>query len=391
MKRIISTLIQRSIVLLFASTLLISCDQQSSIAKDFVWDEDVKELTGGNLDTWLSKAPFNNELKRFEKDQIFITNTDQVFPFKGRYYNAVEELARDYGPDTLIFQETDILFQDSVWGDLFLDATLLYDDQEVFLRESYLEIGSRFFGGVSAVTDFGGLGAITGVPRSSLYETSVVAKHPKYKTGIYWVSANYQRYLLGFYQQGQLVFETVVPFQGDTLATLNKLKEINTSQGLNIPEWENAEVSDLQEVDQPKTFWQDPFEGIYPIFPIYEVYLKIKDTPFVQDDEARKGDYYFSFPGNGGDVFFYTLMQQTELNKDDFNKENKKLDRYRYIYEDIFYEEHADNGYVKGIAKTYFKGKKYLEIHFAYPETDDEAKQQVHGVLRYIKMFNYEG
>src|SRR5690606_2422645 len=128
----------------------------------------------------------------------------------------------------------------------------------------------------------------------------------------------------------------------------------------------------------------------YPKASVDDVYLKLKDTPFVQDDKARKGDYYFSYPSSGGEVSLYTVMQQTELNKEDFNKANKKLNKYRYSYDDIFYEEHPDNGYMNGIAKTYFKGNKYLEIHFAYPETDKEAKQQVHSVLRYIKMLNYE-
>src|SRR5699024_411549 len=88
-------------------------------------------------------------------------------------------------------------------------------------------------------------------------------------------SANYQNYLLGFYQQGQLVFETVVPLRGgDTLATLDKLKEINQRLGLHIPEWENAEVTGLQKVKQPKTFWQDPFLGMYPGEFGNDVYLK---------------------------------------------------------------------------------------------------------------------
>lgn len=244
-------------------------------------------------------------------------------------------------------------------------------------------MGSPFFGGVEATTD---------MHESSLSETSVFAKHPNYKTGIYWAWSNYQDYLLGFYQKGQLFFETVIPLLGsDTLATLNKLKEINTSLGMNISEWENAKVADLQRVDQPKTFWQDPFLGIYSRDLGNDVYLKIKDTPFAQDDKARKGDYYFSYSANGADVFLYTLMQQTDLNREDFNKANKKMDKYRYSNDDIFYAEQSENGYIKGIAKTYFKGNRYLEIHYGYLENEQEARHQVHSVLRYIKMLNYEG
>ncbi|MGV3761645.1 hypothetical protein [Parapedobacter sp.] len=382
MKRTIFKSGHCTMVMLLTLILLVSCDRQTRTTKDFVWDEDVKELTGGSLHTWLQKAPFDNELDRHGDGVVMITNASQVFPFMGRYYNAVEELGRYYSDDTVIFQETEILFQDSLWGDLLLHATLLYDDQEVFLSDSYYEMGSPLFGGVEAVTD---------MHESSLSETAVVAKHPGYKTGIYWAWANYQHYLLGFYQQGQLVFETVVPLRGDTLATLDKLKEINQKLGLNIPEWENARIADLQRVEQPKTFWQDPFVGIYPSMPTDDVYLKTKDTPFVQDDKARKGDYYFSYPSEGGDVFFYTMMQQTELNMEDFNKANKKMAKYQYSNHDIFYEEHPGNGYVNGLAKTYFKGNRYLEIHFGYPEKDREAKQRMHDVIRYVKMLNYEG
>lgn len=374
--------IYRTFVVLLVLIVLASCDQSTQITKKFVWDEDVKELTGGNLYNWLKKAPFDNEVNRGGDGSLVITNSRQIFPFKGRYYNAIEEVGRYESSDTVIFRKSEILFRDSLWGNLFLHATLLYDDQEFFLSDSYFEVGNPIFGGVEAVGD---------MHRSSLYETSVLAKHPNYKTGIYWASANYQEYLLGFYQQGQLVFESVVPLKGDTLATLDKLKEVNQSLGLDIPEWRNAEVSDLRKVNQPKSFWQDPFLGMYPKKFGNNVFLKIKDTPFVQDGKACKGDYYFSYQSSAGGVYLYTTMQPTELSKEDFNTANKKTAKYQYSHNDIFYEEHPESGYVSGLAKTYFMGNQYLEIHFGYPEMDKVAKQHVHDVLKYIKMLNYEG
>lgn len=372
---------KNTIIMLIVLILLVSCDRQTQFTKEFVWDEDIKELTGGNLHTWLQKAPFNNKLERTGDDVLMFTNARQVFPFKGRYYNAIKELDRYYSDDTIVFYQTEILFQDSFWGDLFLHAALLYDDQEVFLNDSYYEVGNPIFGGAEAVRD---------IHRSSLYETSVVAKHSDYKTGIYWASANYKDYLLGFYQQGQLVFETVVPFRGDTLATLDKLKEINKRLGLHISEWENTEVIDLQKTKEPKTFWQDPFLGIYPQKFGNIVYLKIKDSPFVKDNKARKGDYYFSDPLKDNDVFFYTTKQQTELNKEDFNIENDKMVRYQYFNNSIFYEEYSENGYVNGLAKIYFMDNEYLEIHFGYPESDREARRYMHDVLKHIKILNNE-
>lgn len=370
------------IILLFIIALLASCEQKNRNTKQFVWNEEVKKITGGNLITWLQEAPFENELKPSENDKLIITNAEQVFPFMGRYYNEIEELRRDFGADTLIYTNHKILFQDPVWGDLFLHASLQYDKQEIFLDDKYIQTGSPFFGGVDAVMD---------LHDSSLQETGVYTKNQKYKTGIYWAWANYHHYLLGFYQQGQLVFETAVPLlRNDTLATLNKLKEVNTRLQLNIPEWEKANVSQLKPVEHPKSFWKDPFSGIYNVEFGSDVYLKIKNSPFVQDYNARKGDYYFSYKSKGGDVSFYTLMKPTEMNREDFEKANKKLASYQYSGNTIFYEEHPKNQRIIGVAKSYFKGNQYLEINYSYPQNDLDAKKQIHDVLRYVRTLNYE-
>ena len=286
--------IYKTFIVLLVLIALASCNQSTQIKKEFVWDEDIKVLTEGNLYDWLKKEPFDNEVDRGGDGSLVITNSRQIFPFKARYYNAIEELGRYYSTDTVIFRKTAILFRDSLWGDLFLHATFLYDDQEVFHRDSYQEVGIPFFGGAEAVKD---------MFSSSLSETAVVARYHRYKTGIYWASVNFQSYLLGFYQLGQLVFESVVPFRGNTLATLDKLKEVNQSLGLEIPEWRNAEVSDLRKVNQPKSFWQDPFSGLYPGKFGNDVFLKTNDPPFFQDDKVCKSDYNFSYPSEEWDVF----------------------------------------------------------------------------------------
>jgi hypothetical protein len=364
--------------LLFAA----SCDSGRN-TKTFVWRDDIAELTGQHLEDWLRQAPFDNELKKQEQDKVILTNAKQVFPFMGRYYNAVEELHRDYAADdTIIYQQTEILFQDSIWGDLFLSATLLYDDDEVFLNDLYVETGNPFFGGAETVM---------GTHSASLYETSVVAKKPRYKTGLYWVSANFNRYLLGFYQQGQLVFEAAIPLLGtDTLATLDKLKEINHELGLHIPEWENATVERLQQAHKPKSFWEDPFTGIYlGDYMLNQVYLKTKGTPLTEANTAPKGDHYFSYQSPKGLVELYTVLQKTDRNEADFNKANRKMNSYQYSYQNIFYEEELSAGYVSGTAKTYFKNNQYLEVNYRHPETDSEANGYIHDVLKYIKVHKH--
>src|SRR5690606_30819467 len=85
------------------------------------------------------------------EDQTVFTNAAQVFPFLGRYYDAVGELryARNE-PDNPIFQQETMLYQDPQWGDLFVNATLLYDDEEVFLDTYYGKGGNVLFGGADA-------------------------------------------------------------------------------------------------------------------------------------------------------------------------------------------------------------------------------------------------
>lgn len=363
---------------------LTSCDNKSYNRKPFTWDNEVKQLIGGeSLYAWLGKVPFRGELKQAEANKLIFTNAKQVFPFMNRYYDSIEELRRYGSPDTdtVIFSAREVLFQDPQWGDVFVAATLLYDDREVFLNDSYLQTGNPIFGGLNSATD---------IHRASLHETEVFAKQEKYKTGIYRVWTSHRDFLLGFYQQGQLVFQAVVPLsRNDTLVSLNKLKDINRSLRLNIPEWENVTVAQLRQVQEPKSFWQDPFVGIYPNKFTHDVSLKMKDTPFIQDEKPRNGDYYFSYDTANGVVSMFTTLKKTDMTDDDFNKTNSKMNRYNYFYNDIFYEEQVKNDYVDGTAKIYVKDNQYLEIRYFFPEMDVKAKEQVHNVLRYVKTHGY--
>src|SRR5690606_28100559 len=109
------------ISILFTIKMLSSCDNRNTMRKEFDWDDEIKEHTGEILHAWLEKSPFDNELKKYEKDKLVFTNAKQVFPILGCYYNAIEELHRVHSTATatLIFTVTDIVFQDSIWGALF--------------------------------------------------------------------------------------------------------------------------------------------------------------------------------------------------------------------------------------------------------------------------------
>src|SRR5690606_29001353 len=137
-------------------------------------------LTGKDLGEWLRQAPFTNELSQKDDNKMVFTNAQQVFPFMGRFHNAVGELryARNEA-DNPIYQEEAVLYQDPEWGDLFVSGTLLYDAEEVFLDRNYSESGNVLFGGVDAGMDR---------HTASLRETAVFSRSGPNKAACYWAA-----------------------------------------------------------------------------------------------------------------------------------------------------------------------------------------------------------
>ncbi|HWK98941.1 MAG TPA: hypothetical protein VNQ55_03300 [Parapedobacter sp.] len=349
--------------------------------RDFEWSEDIAELTGKDLGSWLRQAPFSNELAQREENKMVFTNAQQVFPFMGRYYNAVEELryARNEPDNPIYWQET-VLYQDPDWGDLFVNATLLYDDAEVFLDRHYSESGNVVFEGTEAAM---------GNHSATLTETAVSARGADYKTAIYWASTGGECYLLGFYQQDNLIFEAAIPLlASDTSATLAKLNAVNEKLELNIAEWQQATVQQLAPSGTHETFWKDPFVGLYPEkrYMLDKVQLKVKDTPFQQVRPAVTGDYYFSYDKPAGKVVLYTALRETEVDREAFDAENEDLPAYETNGRHVYYEEQEAGERVKGVAKTYFGSGQYLELTYEYPRDDPEAKAHVHGILKHVKV-----
>lgn len=345
------------------------------------WPTDIAELTGKDLGGWIRQVPFSNELLQDDEDKIVFTNAEQVFPFIGRYYNAIGEL--EYSPqhpDNPIHQRETVLYRDPDWGDLFVNATLLYEPQEVFLNQYYSERANVIFDGADAATDSYG---------AALIETGVFADTDGYKAGIYWAETPDRRYLLGFYQNGQLVFEAAIPLRAsDTAATLAKLNEVNENLGLGVTEWQQATVLQLRPADTRVTFWKDPFVGIYPEerYLLNKVQLKIKDTPFQLVPQAVKGDYFFCYDTPTGEVELFTVVKDTGDDRNAFDNAHQDLTAYESNGQHVYYEEQETGRRAKGVAKTYFGSGQYLEINFAYPSDDPRARVEVHGVLKHIKV-----
>lgn len=367
-------------LVLFASLSItfISCDNRG---KNFTWNDEVAELTDKDLEEWLRNAPFENEITKKESDDQFVmTNADQVFPFIGRYYNHRGEIRKNLAStDTTIYEQKELIYKDPKFGDLFVTATLLYDDQEVYLSDSYSSMGDPLFGGIEAAQS--SYDAV-------LYETPVFVKKPDYKTGLYWATSNNSTYLLGFYQKGQLIFETAIPMlESDSTAALNKLKEVNQKLNLNIPEWANATMDQLKVNDKPTSFWNDPYTSYYMgNYLLDDLMLKTKDTPFSEIDSVKKGDHYLAYQSEKGPVEFYFERKSTDKNEEDFKKEHADLPSYDNEYVKVFYNEKPVNGYVEGTAISYLKDNKYVEMQYRFHESDAEAQKNIHGILKYVKM-----
>src|SRR5690606_26732826 len=173
---------------------------------------------------------------------------------------------------------------------------------------------------------FGGVDAGMDRHTASLRETAVFSHSDANKAACYWAATAGGSYLLGFFQQGNLVFETAIPLRGtDTLATLDKLKEVNDKLGLHVPAWQQATVAQLAATDTRETFWKDPFAGIYleTATLMARVQLKVKDTPFQEVQPAPMGDHYFSYESPGGLVIFATEVKATSEDREAFDAGSK--------------------------------------------------------------------
>lgn len=363
------------LLLLFALT---GCNRST---RDFEWPADIAQLTGQDLGAWLRTAPFSNELSQGDEDSMVLTNAAQVFPFMARFNNAVGELEYSPGnPDNPIYQQETVLYQDPDWGDLFISAALLYDVQEVFLGQYYSESGNVLFDGVDASMSR---------YNAALTETAVFARTDAHKTGVYWVNTAVGNYLLAFYQKDNLIFEAAIPLRtSDTIATLAKLNAVNEKLGLAVTEWQQATVSQLRPADTQETFWVDPFVGIYPEerYLLNKVQLKIKDTPFRLAPQPVKGDYFFSYDTPTGQVELFTVVKDTDHDRDAFDSAHQGLSAYGSNGRRVYYEEQETDGRVTGVAKTYFKPGQYLEINFGYPSDNLQTRARVHGVLKHVKV-----
>jgi len=360
--------------------LLLNCHNK----KPFEWTDDLKPITGTNLKQWIEKSPFDNlwNSHKNNNDNIVIDNRNQVFPFMGKFKNENNNF-KNYKTNGDIYKEETALFNDSQFGESFVYAALLYNSQELFLQPALSEMGNVAFSGANAINKR---------YYANLSETKIYNKNKTYKTAIYWVDANRKKYLFGFYQRGQLVFQFGFPCNMNNRSEgLKKIKEINQSLNLNVKEWANAQETDLNINNTPQSFWENPFIGIYHNkYTLPDVQVKTKNTGLKKLNKNlsyQKGvDYVFAHKNKQLLISFKrettTVTAQEFVNKFKHGKQIITNNKDQLFITN----EEVKNGQVIMDIETYFKNTSILKIQISYPENDNKAKEQLLDILNNLKI-----
>ncbi|UII26842.1 hypothetical protein LVD15_26715 [Fulvivirga maritima] len=357
------------------------CDSKK---KKFEWTDDIAAITDKNIRQWLRKAPFDEEWDPHANsgDNLVTTNEKQVFPFLGGIYNEEGRL-RSTGDGREVFTDETVIFKDPEFGESFVHAALLYDPEEVFMSSFYSETGNVLMSGADAIHES---------YRADLTETSVYANENRYKTAIYWVYSGYQSYLMGFYQQGKLVFQVAFPCNNHGKG-LAKLKEVSEKLGLKIKEWEAAGEDDLEKTEDKQSFWKDPYYGIYidGFFP--QMSVKIKNTPYKkyknQIAKEEGVDYLFGYVNEDGEHKLSFSMKEISVTREQYEKEMNEVNVLPNengrgpVY--VIKQEVAGN-VIEVEAETYFKDDKVLKISATYPTQDSAANEEINDVLTHLRI-----
>ncbi len=366
--------------------LLCACKKE----RVFEYPKDLKKITNGNLKSWLEKAPFEG-LWDYSGDSntMIITNFDQVFPFAGKFKNENNNFKGRNYQNGDIYQKELVIFKDPSFGESFVYAALTYKPEELFLRDFYSEMGNVIMSGANAIHD-----SYT----ASLSETKVFEKNKKYKTVLYWVSSNNKTYLFGFYQKKNLLFQFGFPANINAKTkVLQKLKQLNNSLGLNIKEWTHLTEEQLEITQEPKSFWKDPFYGLYRKNFLHQLSVKLKNTKFKEASSkltsAKNVDYLFFYEENKKNYNITFTKEKTALTSLDYEKsladfEHKNIAGY-YDRKLFITKVKTEAETVITYAEIYFKDYSILKITAEYPVNDTKAKAQLFDILENLRIRSY--
>ncbi|MEM7549694.1 MAG: hypothetical protein AAF363_08470 [Bacteroidota bacterium] len=368
--------------------LLIGCKNERA----FEWSEELEQMTGKDLKEWVEKSPFSGQLNETEddKNKIVIDNRNQVFPLLGKFINENDNF-RDYiGRNGDLYQKEVLLYEDLQFGTSFVYTALMYGPEELFLKDYYSEMGSVAFSGQNAINEH---------YSAKLSETNLFEKNDKYKTAIYWVNTNNKTYLSGFYQEGKLVFQFGFPCSTDEkLKGIEKIKEISRALNLNVKEWNEATKEKLKLNDNPQSFWENPYLGIYlSEYTIPEVRVKIRNTAFKElaskYSDEKGVDYLFAYENDNQEYTISFKRDQSTLNEKQYESTfagSKFISLNDLPSGKLFItKEEIVDGRVTTNTETYFKNNSILKIQINYPEKDLKAQEQLLDILGNLKISKF--
>lgn len=363
--------------------IFLSCKNE----RDFEWSEDLKQTVGSDLKDWIKKSPFDGKwnYKESKTGRITVDNRNLVFPFMGKFKNSNDNFKGYHNSEGHIYQKEVILFKDSEFGESFVYSALLYEAEELYLQASYSEMGNFIISG---------LNDLNVKHNAKLLETEIINNNSEYKTAIYWVKTDYKKYLFGFYQKGKLVFQFGFPCDEDNKSQgLERIKQINQNLNLNIEEWSNATIKELEMKHSSKSFWKNPFIGIYiGEYMLPEVKVKIRNTKFKELKSGasnEKGvDYIFAHQELNSQISF--KKEETSLTEKQYEAElgeQKQILTNDHISSKLFInKEKTNNGKVTMDTETYLKDNSILKAQISYPKNNSKAKDQMFDILRNLKI-----
>lgn len=365
---------------------LVSCGQ----SRDVELPEDIKQITHGDLNAWLKKTPFEglwDPAEDKKANTIVITNVHQVFPFIGKLKNASDDNKNFTGQDGDIHEDAWQVFKDPKWGEVVTYAQLAYAPEELFLSPSYSEMGNPAFSGSQDIKlSYSG----------NLTATQVIDRKGDSKAAIYWVNSNMQTYLMGFYQNQNLVFEVAFPCKIEEKAMcLGKLKDINKKLQLNISSWDNASIDMLQPSDNKDSFWLDPYTGIFPDeYEIPSVRVKTRFTDFKLQNlnvPQYNAAYLFSYENSYGLHYIGFNKEPSPLNRAEFDKahETQKHIEAGSLDVKIYLSESEKDNLHQIEATAYMKNKQRLTINASYPIKDPDARDEIMDILEHLKIAQF--
>jgi len=211
----------------------------------YEWDQEIKEMTGGNLKKWLHKTPFDN-LWDIHGEKNTITNLKEVFPL---YKGFVDKEGKEISKDS-IFEDAVLVIKDSL-GEGYSYAALFNSDQKIYLKESYYERGNVIFSGVDSYKD----------SHQAHLKKIFEGSNPNYISEFYNVTIghnyNSKNYILCHFSKNKFLFQVLfvhnpiydkekLIYAYNYTDVIKKIKRINKEMDLKIKEWENISISDLK-------------------------------------------------------------------------------------------------------------------------------------------------